>query len=178
MLWSLAFEKLGVVVGDIYFLDPNAEVGSEGAERGVRLELRSFERDELKGGVYSATPIRVDRPFWRVDLLESVDSERGSLNRAHHHPRFRDWDPGRRQFIEELSADPVGWVAKQFADIERVVADARVETTDIGPNDLESLRAATPMIVGVVEHLLAEVKAGRAGRTPTTEDNFVRDGWL
>ena len=65
MLWTLAFDSVGVAMSDLYFVDPNLDQGESHAERGVRLELRVFERDELKGSVYSAVPIRVDRPIWR-----------------------------------------------------------------------------------------------------------------
>ena len=116
VLWSMAFNQLGVVVSDIYFVDPRPRAGQDGAERGVRLELRVFERDDLVGSIYSSVPIRVGRPLWRVDLLESVASAPGSLDRAHHHPRLRDWEPGRRVFDEELSKDPVGWLGPLRGD--------------------------------------------------------------
>src|SRR5215212_8291124 len=51
MLWSVAFNRIGIIVGDIYFVDPEPGPGQEGAERGVRLELRVFERDELRGSI-------------------------------------------------------------------------------------------------------------------------------
>ena len=73
MLQAFVFEKIGVVVGDIYFLDPNPHPGQEGPEHGVRLELRAFDRGELKSSIYSAVPIAAGKPIWRVDLLESVD---------------------------------------------------------------------------------------------------------
>ena len=40
MLYAFGFERVGVVVGDLYFLDPRPGKGQEGAEHGVRLELR------------------------------------------------------------------------------------------------------------------------------------------
>jgi hypothetical protein len=61
VLWALAFDRIGIIMSDLYFVDPNLDQGAEGAERGVRIELRMFQRDELKGSVYSAVPIRVDR---------------------------------------------------------------------------------------------------------------------
>ncbi len=70
-----------------------------------------LERRPLQGGIYSAQPIGVERPLWRVDLLESVDSPPGSLDRAHHHPAFDGWEPGARHFVPELSAAPVEWLA-------------------------------------------------------------------
>jgi hypothetical protein len=176
VLWTLAFDRVGVVIGDLYFVDPNLDQGGDGAERGVRLELRRFERDELKGSVYSAVPIRIDAPIWRVDMLETVDSTPGSLNRAHHHPRFHGWDPTMRVFDEQLSADPVTWIAKQFANIESVLTEARVD--DVSSEDVESLRAAGPSIVAELERQLGEVAAGRAGLRPADAGDFVRQSWL
>ena len=178
MLWSLAFDRIGAVASDIFFVDPALDQGEGGAERGVRLELRHFERDELKGSVYSAVPIRVDQPIWRVDLLETVESTPGSLNRAHHHPRFHGWEPGRRVFVEELSADPLPWLRKQFVAIDEVLGAAGVDAADLGPDDVESLRNAGPMVVAQVEFLLGEVAAGRAGLAPQERGDFVRHSWL
>ena len=111
MLQAFVFEKVGVVVGDLYFLDPNPHPGQEGPEHGVRLELRVIDRGELKSSIYSAVPIEVGKPIWRVDLLESVDGKPGSFNRTHHHPKFTaKWDPISRVFLRELSQDPLGWL--------------------------------------------------------------------
>ena len=40
MLYVFGFERVGVVVGDLYFVDPNPMKDQEGAEHGVRVELR------------------------------------------------------------------------------------------------------------------------------------------
>ncbi len=179
MLWTLAFNSVGVVMSDLYFVDPNLDQGESHAERGVRLELRVFERDQLKGSVYSAVPIRIDRPIWRVDMLETADSPPGSLNRAHHHPRFYGWDPGPREFVEELSSNPLGWIKGRFAAIEEVLQEAQPpEDLHIGSADVEALRAAGPVVVAQLEHLLAEVAAGRAGLAPEEHGDFVRASWL
>jgi hypothetical protein len=175
-LWSVAFNELGVVVSDIYFVDPNPHPGNEGAERGVRLELRLFERDDLVGSIYSSVPIRIARPVWRVDLLESVSSAPGSLDRAHHHPRLHSWEPGRRVFVEELSKDPVGWLRGRFAAIEEVLDQAEVGPVDSA--DVEALRGAGPMVVAVVGQLLRDVAEGRAGLAPAAVGDSVRSSWL
>jgi hypothetical protein len=47
-------------MGDLYFIDPNPLLDQDGAERGVRLEVRLLEPSELKGSIYSARPIVVD----------------------------------------------------------------------------------------------------------------------
>jgi hypothetical protein len=178
MLWTLAFDRVGVVMSDLYFVDPNLDQGEEGAERGVRLELRVFDRDELKGSVYSSVPIRISDPIWRVDLLETVESEPGSLNRAHHHPRFHGWEPGGRVFVDELSTNPVAWVRDRFTDIEGVLSDAGVEVSTLGADDVASLRAAAPAVVTQLEVMLGEVAAGRAGLRPADHGEFVRQSWL
>ncbi len=178
MLWRLAFDRLGVVLSDLYFVDPAIDQGADGAERGVRLELRVFERDELKGSVYSAVPIRIDRPIWRIDLLETVESEPGSLNRAHHHPRFDGWDPGPRVFVEALSADPVTWVGERFRAIDTVLVDAGLADGETSIDDVASLRAAEPLVTAQLEHMLGEVAAGRAGLAPAESAAFVRASWL
>jgi hypothetical protein len=177
MLWSVAFDRLGVVVGDLYFVDPRPAEGQEGAERGVRLELRVFDREPLQGSIYSATPIRVDRPLWRVDLLESVASAPGSLDRAHHHPRFAGWEPGRRVFVEELSAEPVTWLRARLADPAAVLAEAG-EDPAAHAADVAALQDAGPLIAATVEQLLAEVAAGRAGVAPEDAGDAVRASWL
>jgi len=174
----MAFNQLGVVVSDIYFVDPRPTPGQEGAERGVRLELRVFERDELVGSIYSAVPIRVARPLWRVDLLESVSSAPGSLDRAHHHPRFAGWEPGRRVFVDALSTDPVGWLRDRFARLDEVLDQAEAPESVRASDDVKALSAAGPMVVGVVEQLLADVAAGRAAQAPADAGDSVRASWL
>jgi hypothetical protein len=107
MLAAFGFEALGVVVGDMYFIDPDPLAGQETPERGVRLELRLVDRADPQGSIYAGVPIAFTRPVWRVDLFGSTESPPGTLDRAHHHPRFNGWEPARRHFVDELSADPL-----------------------------------------------------------------------
>ena len=179
MLQAFVFERVGVVVGDLYFLDPNPYPGQEGAEHGVRLELRVFDRGDLKGTIYSAMPIEVGRPIWRVDLLESVDGKPGSFNRTHHHPKFNGWDPTSRQFLRELSSDPLGWLAGQLADLPAVLERAGVPPEVADPSDAASLRDIAPAIVGVTSMMLDKVRAGELGLPPADDANdSIRNGWL
>ena len=179
MLYAFGFERVGVLVSDLYFVNPRPLPGQEGAERGVRLELRVLAREPLRGSIYSAQPIAIDQPLWRVDLLESVDSPPGSLDRAHHHPAFDGWDPGERHFVPELSAAPVEWLAARLSDLDGVLAEARVPSSTAGPGDAAALRAAVPEIVEVVRRLLARIAAGELGR-PEDDRELVsaRIGWL
>lgn len=179
MLYAFGFERVGVVVSDLYFVNPRPEKGQEGPERGVRLELRVLDRQPLKGSIYSAQPIGVDRPLWRVDLLEAVDGPPGSLDRAHHHPAFEGWEPGKRHFVAELSAAPLEWVAERLADLDGILAQAAVEPATAGPGDATALRDAVPEIVDVLRRLLDRVAAGELG-VPTDDRELVsaRIGWL
>lgn len=179
MLQAFAFERVGVVVGDLYFVDPNPHQGQEGPEHGVRVELRMFDRGELRGTIYSATPIEVGLPIWRVDLLESVDGKPGSFDRTHHHPKFTGWNPGSRVFLRDLSADPLGWLAGQLADLPAVLERAGMPADVADPADAGSLRDIAPAIVGVAGMMLDKVRNGELGAAPAGDatDN-IRSGWL
>ncbi len=180
MLQAFVFEKIGVVVGDLYFLDPNPHPGQEGPEHGVRLELRIFDRGALKGTIYSATPIEAGRPIWRLDLLEAVDGKPGSFNRTHHHPAFgSDWDPVDRVFLRELSADPLGWLGRELADLPGILDRAGVPRDVADPSDAASLRDIAPAIVGVTAMMLDKVRAGELGLAPAGDAaDSIRNGWL
>ena len=190
MLYAFGFERIGVVVGDLYFVNPRPAKGQEGAEHGVRLELRVLDRGALKGSIYSARPIEVGQPVWRADLLESVAGPPGSFDRTHHHPAFNGWEPGRRVFVRELSADPLGWLGARLADLAGLLASAGFPAEVAGPDDAASLRAAAPEIVDVTSRLLAKVRSGELGNPPrdgvlvaapppdTPDAVSVRAGWL
>jgi hypothetical protein len=186
MLCAWGFERVGVVASDLYFVDPDPGPGQEGAERGVRVEVRLFDRPPLTGSIYAAQPIVIDRPVWRADLFESVAGVPGSHDRTHHHPRFRGWEPGARQFEPSLSTDPIGWLTGQLANLPALLAGAQLDETDVGPDDARQLAAAAPHIARDVAGLLHRVRAGELGR-PIGEAGEagaaggpvgVRAGWL
>ncbi len=179
MLQLFGFDQIGVVIGDLYFLDPVQKTGQEGAEHGVRLEVRMLESGELKGSIYSARPISIGAPVWRVDLLETVDGPPGSLNRAHHHPRMRDWEPHGREFDAELSADPVGWLGKQLSDLEGLLDRAGIDVDAALAADADSLREAVPDVQRAVTTMLDQVHAGTLGTAPPdAELTGARISWL
>jgi len=190
VLYAFGFERIGVVVGDLYFVDPNPGKGQEGPEHGVRVELRVLGRGELKGSAYSARPIQIGEPIWRADLLESVAGHPGSFDRTHHHPRFSGWNPNHRVFVRELSADPLGWLGTQLADLDAMLATGGFPADTAGADDAESLRRAAPEIVDVARRLLGKVRSGELGNPPRGESPaadgvaadggaaFVRAGWL
>ena len=166
MLHAWGFERVGVVAGDLFFIDPDPKPGQEGPEHGVRLEVRLLERPPLTGSIYASQPIVIDRPVWRADLLETYDGEPGSHDRTHHHPRFRGWEPGGRQYDEALTADPMAWLGDQLADLPGLLEGAELPADAAGPRDAAELAAVAPQIVDTVRDLLARVRAGELGNPP------------
>jgi hypothetical protein len=178
MLAAFGFEKLGVVVGDMYFIDPAPLAGQETPERGVRLELRLIDRADPRGSIYAGVPVTFNRPVWRVDLFGSTESPPGTLDRAHHHPRFDGWEPGRRHFVPELSADPLSWLADELANPAAVLARAGVGSDDVTAADMTGLAAAAPEIVAAVKRLLDGVRDGKLAPAPAEPVAAARTGWL
>jgi hypothetical protein len=187
VLYAFGFERVGVVASDMYLVIPTPLPGQEGAERGVRVEVRLLERGELRGSPYSARPIEVGRPVWRADLLEAVKGEGeagggppGSLDRAHHHPAFRGWEPGGRVFDADMAASPVGWLADQLSDLEGLLDRAGVPADETTAADAASLRGCLPEIMDTVGRLLRKVRDGEAALPPGGEPVTAgtRAGWL
>jgi len=178
MLQAFAFDRLGVVVGDLYFKDPEPAKGQESPEHGVRLELRVINRGEPKGTIYAALPIDIAEPIWRVDLLESVDGKPGSHDRTHHHPGFSGWDPSHRVFVRDLTQDPFGWLETQLADLPGILRSAGFPADTASPEDEAGLRDSAPEISAAAKTLLAKVRAGELGQPPAEDADSVRSGWL
>ena len=179
MLYAFGFERIGVLVSDLYFVDPNPPPGQEGPEHGVRLEVRMLGLGDLQGSIYSARTIEAGRPVWRADLLESVDGKPGSFNRTHHHPGFGGWEPGSRVFEKDLSAAPVHWVGEQLSDLEAILKRAGVQDADGYAEDAEGMRGAAGEIMAVVQSLLDRVRAGElAAPPPGDQPEFARVSWL
>ena len=162
----------------MYFPDPYARPGQEGAERGVRIELPLLESAPSQRSVSAARPIMIDRPIWRIDLLETVDGPPGSLNRAHHHPVFDGWDPEDRTFVPELTATPIEWVCDQLADLDPLLRQAGIDPAEVA-GDTTALRQALPEIGDTLSRLLARVHAGELAVQPVDPELVrARIGWL
>jgi hypothetical protein len=179
MLTVFGFERVGVVLADIYFVDPNPHPGQEGAEHGVRLEIRFVEPQPLDGSIYAARPILIGEPIWRLDLLESVDGKPGSLDRTHHHPSMRGWEPGQRKFERELSSDPLGYLGDRLRDLPGLLAQAELPGSSVDDEDVRQLRDAADEIVAETAKTLQRVRRGELARaTEPDETGLARTGWL
>jgi hypothetical protein len=177
MLQVFAFDKIGVVLSDLYFVDPNPGKGQEGPERGVRLEVRILSQGQLNGSIYSARPIVVGPRVWRADLLEAADAP-GTLNRAHHHPAFHGWEPGKRVFERGLSSDPVRWVGEQLANLEGLLEQAGLAQDAGLAADADDLRTSVPDIERALAGLLDRVQAGELASAPGEAVTSARISWL
>ncbi|WP_116209345.1 hypothetical protein [Streptomyces olivoreticuli] len=179
MLYAYGFERVGVVVSDLYLVDPTLPAGREGPERGVRLEIRMFEPGDAEGSLYRAFPITVGRPLWRADLLESVFSVPGSLDRAHYHPRFNGWGPVDDVFTVELTAAPLAWLEAKLTNPEDLLGEAGVAAHEVGPDDVADLRDSAPGIMATVRNLLDIASKGTRARPPDWQQlDRARLSWL
>jgi hypothetical protein len=179
MLYTFGFDRVGVLVSDLYIVVENPQPGQEGAEHGVRLEVRLLERGELRGSPYSARPIEVGAPVWRADLLETVDGPPGSFDRTHHHPVFTGWEPGGRVFDEHLKDDPVQFVAAELTDLEGLLERSGRADDKEAAADADSLRRSVPEIMQTVERMLAKVRGGELAAAPGGDPLVpVRESWL
>lgn len=177
MLQLFGFDRIGVALGDIYWVDPDPD-HDYGAERGVRVEIRMLTAADLVGSVYSARPITIAEPLWRLDLLESVDGPPGSLDRAHHHPEMYDWEPLTRVVDEDLTRDPVAWLGARLTALETLLTEAGIQVDAGLAADAAQVRVAAPEIQAAVGRMLDRVKAGELGTAPEGEAAGARPNWL
>jgi hypothetical protein len=177
------FDRVAVVAGDLFFLDPEQSPGEEGAEHGVRIEVRLLDKPPLGGSVYSSQEIVVGQPVWRGDLLETVDGPAGSFNRAHDHPHFEGWEPDDRRYDTSIKADPAAWLTGRLSDLPGLLAGAGIDPERATGEDQAQLAAAAPAISATVVDLLQRVRGGELGNPPAdvSEEEMlagVRSGWL
>jgi hypothetical protein len=167
MLTVFCFDRLAVTVRDMYFVDPDPAPGQDGAERGVRVELRLDEPEPWKGSVYAAQKLVVDRSLLRVDLFESVERGPGSRDRVHHHPTMVDNEPGGRVFDRALTEDPVGWLRQRLADPIALLAAAGIDDLPAYADSAAELTAELGHVVEAVGAKLERVRAGELALTRT-----------
>lgn len=179
MLEVFGFDRIAVVLGDLYFVDPNPSAGQEGAERGVRVEVRFIEMHEHAGSIYAARPILVGEPVWRLDLLESVEGRPGSFDRTHHHPLMRGYEPRSRKFERELSSDPLGYLAGRLRDLPGLLEQAELPAGSASDEDIRQLQGSVDEIIAATDAMLDRVRRGELARpVEPDESGLARTGWL
>jgi hypothetical protein len=165
VLTVFAFQRVAVTVEDIWFFEPDPYPGEEGAERGVRVEVRLLDRLPQTGSIYSAYPVHVGTAVWRADLLESVAAGPGSADRMHFHPLMTDDEPGEREFAPAIKVDPFGWLQGQLADPIGLLT-LKVEAIEGYLGDVEEWQLALPQILDSARLSLERVRAGLLARPP------------
>ena len=179
MLRVFAFDRIGVVLGDLYFVDPDPMPGQESPERGVRVEVRFVESQEHEGSIYAARPILIGEPIWRLDLLESVDGEPGSFDRTHHHPLMRGYEPGSRKFEKDLSSEPLAYLAARLRDLPGLLMQAELPVDRATDEDLRQLDVSVDAIVAATGEMLGQVRQGQLAHvTDPDSSGLARTGWL
>ena len=81
-------------------------------------------------------------------------------------------------FVPELSADPLSWLADQLADPDAVLARAGIDTDEVTEADRKGLAAAAPEIVAAVKRMLDGVRDGTLAPAPAEPVAAARTGWL
>jgi hypothetical protein len=176
VLQLFGFDRIGIVLGDIYWVDPDP-THHQGPERGVRLEVRMLAPGELLTP-YSSRPITIAEPVWRLDLFEAADGPVGSLNHAHHHPQMANWEPNSRAFDQDMSKDPAGWLGGKLADLESLLTEAGIEVDAGLAADADKLRGSVSEVQRAVSGMLDKVNAGELATAPDGEVSGARLSWL
>ena len=163
VLYAFGFERVGVVVGDLYFVDPNPREGEEEAEHGVRVELRVFGRGELKGTIYSAQPIEVGQPNLAGRPAGIGGGPPGQL-RPHPPPLPRSpARSGQAGLCQGTIGRPARLAGHPTGRPGRAAGLGRGPGGGRGPSDAEDLRRAAGEIVDATRRLLDKIRSGELG---------------
>ncbi|WP_395107196.1 hypothetical protein [Actinomadura sp. SCN-SB] len=164
VLRVFCFGSLGVTVEDVFLIDPDPEHAAR--ERGVRVELRLLDPQPWRGSINASQKVVVDQAVWRADFLETEEGGPGSKDRMHYHPGMRNNEPGRRTFRDELTDNPMGWLAGQLADPLSLLEDAGIQDLDAYRPSADALREGLGEVVLSVTNVLAGVRAGDLAKVP------------
>ncbi|MFH8561436.1 hypothetical protein [Streptomyces sp. NPDC017988] len=136
----------------------------------------------MPGSVYAARPITIGRPLWRVDVLQDANAAPNTFDHTHHHPSVVVWEPGSRTFVEELSDDPLPWLADKFTNISSLLKEAGIAPDEISGADADGLHGAAPEIMETVRRMLERVWTGELGQPKDDMDSgtvtSMRASWL
>jgi hypothetical protein len=140
VLHILALSRCAVIVRHWFEID----LSDCSLEHGARVELRELTPQAHRGSESAAQVITLDRPLWRADLFDLVDSEFRTFGAAHYHPRFSGNEPCGRAWDPALTADPWRWLADQLASLGTASGH---EAWPLDPDDASDLPALADQIV-------------------------------
>jgi hypothetical protein len=140
VLHILALSRCAVIVRHWFEVD----LTDCSLEHGARIELRELAPQGHRGSESAAQVITLDRPLWRADLFDRVDSEARAFGAAHYHPRFNGNEPCGRVWDPALTADPWRWLADQVASLGTASGHER---WPLHPEDASDLPMLTDQIV-------------------------------
>ena len=152
MLHIVALSRSAVIVRHWFEID----LTDCSLEHGARVELRELAPQAHRGSESAAQAVTVDRPVWRADLFDRVDSEAGAFCAAHYHPRFNGNEPCGRVWDPALTADPWRWLADQLASLG---AASGHEPWPLDPEDASEL----PMLADQIVALARQFSPHRCG---------------
>jgi hypothetical protein len=151
---AFVFEGIAVLVGP--WREP-----MDPPERGARVEVRLLEDQPRRGTRFAAQRIVIDQPLFRADLFDQVDKPPGNLASAHFHTHFDGAEPCDRVWSDDLSADPIKWLAQELDDLNGLIKRAGIEVADAPwiDTDAEALRRVIPAILTAVQATWDDVRA-------------------
>ena len=118
-------------------------------ESGARVEIRRVEHEVIPGAAAGVAGLRllpVSHGIWRADLFRDQDDK----VIYHYHPNFELGDVGEREFDDQLTADPVGFVIDRLRDLRAVlVASGAADLADAV--DYGEVTRALPAIQAAIE---------------------------
>ena len=117
-------------------------------EHGARVELRELAPQAHRGSESAAQVVTLDRPLWRADLFDRVDSEAGAFGAAHYHPRFHGNEPCGRVWDPALTADPWRWLGDQFATLGAAPGQ---DPWPLDPEDARELPGLADQVVALAQ---------------------------
>lgn len=152
MLHIVALSRSAVIVRHWFEID----LTGCSLEHGARVELRELAPQAHRGSESAAQAITLDRPLWRADLFDLVDSETRAFSAAHFHPRFHGNEPCGRVWDPALTADPWRWLADQLASLGTASGH---EPWPLDPEDASDL----PMLADQIVTLARQFSPYRCG---------------
>jgi hypothetical protein len=144
VLHILTFSRSAVLIR--HWFEINLDDAS--MEHGARIEIRELASHPHRGSESAAQLITADRPLWRADLFDRLDSTPGRFDAAHYHPRFNGNEPCDRHWDRGLTAAPWDWLAEQISGLG---AAPRGDGWSLDPGDAAELSSLAAAVVSTAQ---------------------------